>query len=417
LQGFQIESTDKADQQQIIRVMASNITIQNNKIWGKFVIGDGEVSRAIVINAGSFTGLLITNNEIFNLRQPAYISGTHTGTISNNFTYRTKGWVLEGGNLTFSGNTWGTGANANVYDIAILANVGPDYYTNIPAMSAANNNASIEDQRTSPATLSIVYVDASAPLCSLDCGTAAKPYQSITAARARVVPGGKIYVAPGTYNETAPLVLNKANLTIQSTAGPLTTIIDLQGTGLYNGVEVLGNLGVVTFNGFTVKDFTQDGIKQSYLQKAGTVFHVLNNIVIPADNYLRNGIEVTGDGSTVVGNVVYGKLLTTDWASCGIQVDDASHVRVLNNTVIGAPTTIDVGICVAAWDYNIDDVLIQGNTVSDAKTAIGMMTGIYTPHVISNISILNNVLSSSTTGIAATSSNYDGTTLVLTLSG
>jgi len=415
LQGFQIEKTDKVGVQNIIAVNASNLTIQNNKIWGHYIFGENDISRAMVVYAGNFTGILITNNEISDLRQPAYISGLSTGMISNNLVYRTRGWVLEGGNLTFTGNTWGTGANANVYDIAIISAMPSIYYTDIVAMSAVNNNAFIEDQRASPPTLSIVYVDGSV-ITSGD-GTQRSPKKTITEGITRIAPGGKIFVAPGTYNEVAPLVLNKANLTIQSTAGPSTTIIDLQGTGLYNGVEVLGNLGVVTFDGFTVKDFTQDGIKQSYLQKAGTVFHVLNNIVIPADNYLRNGIEVTGDGSTVVGNVVYGKLLTADWASCGIQVDDASHVRVLNNTVIGAPTTIDVGICVAAWDYAIDDVLIQANTVSDAKTAIGMMTGIYTPHVISNVSILNNVLSSSTTGIAATSSNYDGTTLVLTLSG
>ena len=131
ISGFEIQKTDKTDGQDIIRLRASNVTIQNNKIWGQFVIGDGQVSRAIVINAGAFTDISITNNEIFNLRQPAYISGTHTGTISNNYVHGTKGWVIEGGNLTFTGNTWGTGASANVFDIAIISRTPGIYYTNI----------------------------------------------------------------------------------------------------------------------------------------------------------------------------------------------------------------------------------------------------------------------------------------------
>ncbi|MRR30560.1 hypothetical protein EG834_09620, partial [bacterium] len=160
LQGFWIESTDKADQQAILYVAASNLTIQDNKIWGTYVFGESQVSRAMVFTGG-LSGLTIVNNEIYDLRQPGYISGVTTGTISNNFVYRTRGWVVEQGNMTFTGNTWGSGADANVYDIAILATVSPTYYTDVPALSEANNNASIEDQRTSPATLSIVYVDAS----------------------------------------------------------------------------------------------------------------------------------------------------------------------------------------------------------------------------------------------------------------
>ena len=241
-------------------------------------------------------------------------------------------------------------------------------------------------------------------------------YASIQSAIGAAGTGDTINVAAGTYNEVGPLTLNKPNLTVRSTSGALATIIDVQGTGLFNGVEVLGNLGDVTFDGFTVKDFTQDGIKQSYTQKAGTAFYVLNNIVIPQAEYLRNGIEVTGDGSTVIGNTVYGKLLTTDWASCGIQVDDASNVDVLNNTIIG-DTIVDYGICIAAWDFNIDDVLVQGNTVTNANNAIGMMTGVYTPHTISNISILSNTLSNSIVGISATSSVSDESTLILTLDG
>ena len=225
ISGFEIQKTDKTGEQNIIKLRASNITIQNNKIWGQFVIGDGEVSRAIVINAGSTTGISISNNEIYNLRQPAYISGTHSGIISDNYVHGTKGWVIEGGNFTFTGNTWGTGANANVFDIAILSLTPGTYYTDIPAISAANNNASIEDQRTSPATLTPVYVNASAPVCTSDCGTASKPYQTIAAGIARVAAGGSIHVAAGTY--TGPVTLNKSLSLIGESGATIVGQVDV----------------------------------------------------------------------------------------------------------------------------------------------------------------------------------------------
>ena len=135
----------------------------------------------MVFNAGAFSGINIEGNTIYALRQPAYISGTNTGTVKDNYVYGTKGWVLEGGNLTFTGNTWGIGANANVYDIAILSLMPAIYYTDIVAMSNANNGAVIEDQRVSPAVLSVVYVDA-ATSYTTDLGGRYHPYSTIAPA-------------------------------------------------------------------------------------------------------------------------------------------------------------------------------------------------------------------------------------------
>lgn len=216
LQGFDIEKTDKTGLQEIIWINASNVTVTNNKVHGQFVIGDGEVSRAIVISGGN-SGLLITGNEFYALRQPAYISGVTTGTISNNYTHGTKGWVVEGGNLTFTGNTWGTGVEANVYDIALLTQIGSLYYTDVPAMSAANNNAFIEDQRYSTPLLTPVYVDASVSTCT-DCGTARMPYDTIQEGVDRVIPGGTVHVAAGDYSIPSTMTLAKA-ITV---SGPTT---------------------------------------------------------------------------------------------------------------------------------------------------------------------------------------------------
>ena len=150
----------------------------------------------------ALAGLNIEGNTIYALASRVF-SGPTTGTVQNNYVYGTKGWVLEGGNLTFTGNTWGTGANANVYDIAILAFVRhgvPD----IVAMSNANNGAVIEDQRVSPAVLSVVNVDDGAPVCG-DCG-GLQPYQTIAPAITRVVAGGTIKVAAGYVPSTQRLI-------------------------------------------------------------------------------------------------------------------------------------------------------------------------------------------------------------------
>ncbi len=214
IKDLQIKKTDKTGGQDIIWINASNVTIQNNLIWGQFVLGDGEVSRAMVISGGN-TGLLIDGNTIHNLRQPAYISGPVAGTVSNNYVYATKGWVIEQGDLAFTNNTWGTGAQANYMDIAILPTVAPGYYTDIAALSAANNGAVIQDQRPSPRTLSVAYVDASA--AAGGDGTVTQPFKTIAEGISGVVPGGKVIVAPGTY--PAALSVTKAVTLCGANAG------------------------------------------------------------------------------------------------------------------------------------------------------------------------------------------------------
>ena len=203
IENLTLEKTDKTGVQNLIYIGASNATIRGNVIFGRYVMGDPEVSRALEVTYG-ISGLTIEENEIYALRQPAYINGSlaspTTGNITSNYVHGTRGWVIAGANMTFSGNTWGSGADTNYLDIAILAGTDPSYYTDIPALSAAHHGAVFEDQRVSPATLTTVYVDANA--APGGDGTVTKPYQTITPAVARVMTGGTILVAAGTYNET-----------------------------------------------------------------------------------------------------------------------------------------------------------------------------------------------------------------------
>lgn len=232
IQGLNIVKSDNTDQQLIAIQSGNNVSIKSNVIHGQFTIGGSEVTRAMVVSAG-LSGLTIDGNTIYGLRQPAYVSGTTTGTVSNNFVYGTKGWVLENGNLTFTGNTWGTGTQANVFDIAIIPAVATNFYTDIVAMANANNDAVIEDQRMSPAKLSVVYVQNGVNYSS-DLGGRYHPYNNMTDATARVVTGGKVIVSgfdavPSTSTTTTAgvqtTISTNTELTATTTAGSVVVLI------------------------------------------------------------------------------------------------------------------------------------------------------------------------------------------------
>jgi hypothetical protein len=125
LDGLRIEKTDTLSPQNIIGIQASNTTITNNEIFGQFVPGGLDFTVRGMEMSGGISSLNVSNNNLHNLRQPAYINTPVLGTIANNNVYSTKGWVVAGGGVTFSGNTWGTGANVNVYDIAIINGATP----------------------------------------------------------------------------------------------------------------------------------------------------------------------------------------------------------------------------------------------------------------------------------------------------
>jgi hypothetical protein len=201
--NFDIEKTDNSGVQNIIGVQASNFELAFNYVHGTYVMGDGQTSRAIEVSGGT-TGLNVHDNIFRKLRQPGYINGNAFGMIDNNLTEITRGWVVEGNSsVTFSGNTWGTGANVNYYDIAIIQNAPANPINNYPdivTMSANNNDATIENQKFSPALLSIVRVDKN-KLPSANNGSILDPYNTIAPAVTRVATGGKVLVASGIYDE------------------------------------------------------------------------------------------------------------------------------------------------------------------------------------------------------------------------
>lgn len=306
VRGFSVQKTDKTSQT-IVQIAANDATISNNTFAGQFVIGDGDVSRALVIQGG-LTGLTITGNSFADLRQPAYISGVTTGDVSNNFTARTKGWVVEEGNLTFTGNTWGEGANANVYDIAVLATAGTTYYTDIPGLSAANNGAFVEDQRTSPKSLSIVYVDST--VGTSGDGTKRSPVLTLSEALTRVSTGGTIVLGTDV-TTSAQTDITKA-VTIDGAGHRMTAS--------FSGGSVLN----IMASNVTLKNLVEDGGKLSgTTANRGINIYKATGVLldgVTASNNSKNGIVV--NGSTVTAH----NITTANNGWEGIDVDLGSGV-------------------------------------------------------------------------------------------
>jgi len=311
LQDLQIEKTDKIGVQNIIFIGADDITIKDNLIFGQFVVGDGEVTRAFEVAYGT-TGWLVDGNTIHSLRQPGYVNGSlanpTSGNIQNNDVYGTKGWVIDGANLTFTNNTWGTG---NVFDVAILSTTDASYYPDIVAISEANNDAVIEDQRVSPAVLSVVYVDDDA--AGGGDGGELHPYQTIAPAVTRVVSGGKIFVDAGTYNErlniNKSLRLRGAQYGVDPTQSGARTnpanesIITEVGLSTPNPdvlIEISSGVNNVDVNGFTlIGDPTNPTADTTVVRAWGDNINIQDNIVDGLKGVLYKG---TGTGLDISEN-------------------------------------------------------------------------------------------------------------------
>lgn len=226
-------------------------------------------------------------------------------------------------------------------------------------------------------------------------------YTSINSAIGAAGDFNTVQVAPGIYKEAVSI--NTPNLTLKSTGGRDLTIVENPNVGSDTaGIGVVANMGVVTVDGFTVNNF-RNGIVQGMASAAGTAFHVFNNKIIPeninTDPYLRNGIQVSGNDSQVIGNYVVGAPLTSTWASSGIHVVNATNVMVKGNTVNSSAA--DIGISISNWSAPIvENITIDGNTVIGAGNGI-RISGQTADKEVTNVTILNNILKSGNRGINA----------------
>ncbi len=305
IRDIEIEKTDNSVDQNLILVTANNFELANSDIHALYLMGEAEITRALEIG-GSLTGLNIHDNTFRALRQPAYINNGTSGTIANNLTKGTRGWViLTDTDLTFTGNTWGTGSEVNYYDIAMLSAATNNYPdSRVVQISEDNNQAVVENQHSSYPVriLSIVRVQAGAT--APGNGSILEPYPTIAQAVPRVAIGGKVLVASGTYNED--VLLNKTLRLLGAGIGVSTISGPLGG----DGATIRVSAANVKVDGFTI---TRDGNavatwNDANLNSAGIAVQSQGNFAEISNNRLegnRTGIDINNsNGNNIHNNVI-----------------------------------------------------------------------------------------------------------------
>lgn len=203
-----------------------------------------------------------------------------------------------------------------------------------------------------------------------------------------VAEGGTVNVAPGTYTLTETINIGTAGITLQSTAGALTTIIDADdlNSGGFDGAAILINATGVTVDGFTVKDA---GACEIYLETAGGAT-IKNNVI--TNTAVINGIDLSlsvATAVTVSGNsldeksslIVHCSLATITGNSIGRDLiiypvtggQIITGTTVTNNT-FPALTTETVNGAINIWGASasmayVKNTTITGNTIANRNKA------------------------------------------------
>ena len=147
IKGFTFTS-DNPYATEFIQIGGDSNRIYQNIIYGPTQAGSSDnwvINRGIVTQGGA-NNTWIDDNIIYSLRQCGYLNPNSTGYITHNVAYNTRGWVVDQALFEFSGNSWGSPANA--VDIALLSGTTSGVpYDNISQLQSNNANANISDQR------------------------------------------------------------------------------------------------------------------------------------------------------------------------------------------------------------------------------------------------------------------------------
>lgn len=147
IRGLEITS-DAAYPVEFIQIGADGVLLADNTVYGPPQGGDssGWVVNRGFVTQGGVTGLKVQGNIFHSLRQPAYFNPSSQAIVLFNTVYDTRGYVVDGAVVQFSGNSWGLPANA--VDIALLAGTQSGApYDPIADLEQNNSAATVSDQR------------------------------------------------------------------------------------------------------------------------------------------------------------------------------------------------------------------------------------------------------------------------------
>jgi len=228
-------------------------------------------------------------------------------------------------------------------------------------------DCSAEDYSAASSTLnatSNIFVCATADDTQSNTGfssvTEIKVHDTIQSAIDAATDGDTINVAAGTYAEQ--VTISKNNLVIQSTDGAATTIIDVTNKGTANGGIIFNGNGN-TFDGFTVKDFT-DSVNENKIIRINSNNNIIQNNIIQGN--LKQG-GITGDTeygilfqSTASDNLIDSNEVF-DIGNIGINIAGAAGAS--GNTIINN-NVHDIGRYAITVDRAANSN-VTGNTISN----------------------------------------------------
>ncbi|MGY1690347.1 right-handed parallel beta-helix repeat-containing protein [Geodermatophilus sp. SYSU D01105] len=143
-------TSDKPYAREFVYIGANDVTLDGNTIYGpeQTTPMDKWVSNRGFVTQGSITGFSATGNTIHSMRSGAYLNPRSGGTISDNTLYDTKGdFLIDNARFTFSGNRAGDPSQRSEWGFVVFANTDPALYTDLEALSVANNRMTAWDQR------------------------------------------------------------------------------------------------------------------------------------------------------------------------------------------------------------------------------------------------------------------------------
>jgi hypothetical protein len=209
-----------------------------------------------------------------------------------------------------------------------------------------------------------------------------------------------IYVKEGIYTEKMDddkaILINKP-LNLRSNG---SAVLNPSTVKYLIDISTDGNNQTVYIDGFIIEsNWTVTGIRQGYStpNKENTPVKIINNFIkaseFPSEN-AANTIQVYGENSEVINNIIYVATQKTSYTSTAIYLE-ASNSIIRGNTIISEKTDItNVGIAVSRYSSNslIFNITLEDNTIIGCVDGIrlSILTNTMFPGGLDNVMIKKN---------------------------